>query len=128
MGAVNHHNLRPFGDSIMEFQKIKRLPQQLLSAIAVEGVATRQMVHVYARHGRGKLHLSPPQQQPSNEELRMASEQLKDIPRSLIFLLMFLIPIPGFVGGYALIAIALEKSCGDKIQLLPTRFRSFWRS
>lgn len=112
----------------MELQKIKRLPRQLLSAIAVEGVETGRMVHVYARHGRGKLHLSPPQHQPSTEELHMASEQLKDIPRSLIFLLMFLVPIPGFVGGYALIAIALERSFGDKIKLLPTRFRTFWQS
>jgi hypothetical protein len=109
----------------MNFRKITQLPRQLLWAIVMEGVGTSKMVHTYARHGTGKLNLTPVHLHPTPEELEVAAEQLKDIPRSLIFIVVFLIPVPGFVGGYALIAIAAEKWMGNKIKLLPTRFRPF---
>ena len=81
------------------------------------------MVYIYARYGSGKLKLTPTHRHPTREELQVAGEQLKDIPRSLLFLFIFLIPLPGMVGGYALIAIIIERWLGNKIKLLPTRFR-----
>lgn len=107
----------------MKFREITRLPRQFLWAIAMEGVGTTRMIHVYARHVTRNLNLRSPQQNPSSEELQVAGEQLKDIPRSLLFLVVFLIPVPGFVGGYTLAAISMEKWSGDKIKLIPSRFR-----
>lgn len=100
-----------------------RLPRQFLWAIVMEGVGTTRMVHIYARLGTGKLKLTPIHRRPTREELYVAGEQLKDIPRSLIFIVVFLIPLPGMVGGYVLISIMVERWLGNKIKLLPTRFR-----
>ena len=107
----------------MKFQKMTQLPRQLLWAIVMEGVGTTRMIHTYARHGSGKLKLTPAHLHPTPEELLEAGEQLKDIPRSLLFLVVFLIPVPGFVGGYTIVAISMEKRFGGKVKLLPTRFR-----
>ncbi len=107
----------------MNYREMTQLPRQLLRAVVMEGVGTTRMVHVYARQGTGKLRLTPARLHPTPEELELAGEQLKDIPRSLLFLLMFLIPLPGFVGGYALVAIAFERWMGNRIKVLPTRFR-----
>ncbi|MDO8367570.1 MAG: hypothetical protein Q7T20_12285 [Saprospiraceae bacterium] len=107
----------------MKFREMTRLPRQLMWAIAMEGVGTSRMITVYARHGTRNLNLRPPHRQPTAEELHVAGEQLRDIPRSLLFLAVFLIPVPGFVGGYTLAAIATERWMGNKIQVLPTRFR-----
>ncbi len=111
----------------MKFYKITQLPRQFLWAIAMEGVGTTRMLHVYARHVTGKLRLTPVHRHPTQEELHVAREQLKDIPRSLVFLVVFLIPVPGFVGGYAIAAIAAERWMGHKIKLIPTRFRHLLR-
>lgn len=100
-----------------------KLPRQLLLAMMMEGVGTTQMMHTYARQGTGKLNLIPAHRNPTREELNTASEQLKEIPRYLLFLVFFLIPVPGFVGGYALVAISIEKKFGAKVKLLPTRLR-----
>jgi len=107
----------------MKFRQITRLPRQFLWAIAMEGVGTTRMIHVYARHGTRKLKLRSAHRNPSPAELQVAHEQLKDIPRSLLFLVVFLIPLPGVVGGYALAALSMEKWSGDKIKLIPSRFR-----
>ncbi len=107
----------------MKLLALAQLPRQLLWAVVMEGVGTTKMVHTYARQGTGKLRLSPVHRHPTPEELQIAGEQLKDIPRSLLFLLVFLIPVPGFVGGYTLAAISLEKKFGDRIKLIPSRFR-----
>ncbi|MFN0175287.1 MAG: hypothetical protein ACKVU0_11610 [Saprospiraceae bacterium] len=108
----------------MNFREITQLPRQFLWAIVMEGVGTTRMVHIYARQGSGKLRITPAHLHPTPEELELADEQLKDIPRSLLFLLVFLIPVPGFVGGYTLVAISLEKRFGYKVKLIPSRFRS----
>lgn len=107
----------------MKFRKIIQVTRQFLWAILMEGVGTTRMMHVYARHGSGKLKLTPAHWRPTEEELQVAGEQLKDIPRSLLFIAVFFIPLPGFVGGYALLAIMIERWLGNKIKLLPTRFR-----
>ncbi len=110
----------------MRFKKLTRLPRQILRAIVMEGVGTGRMLHTYVRHGGRKLNLTPTHRHPSSEELRVAGEQLSDVPRSLVFIAVVLIPIPGFVGGYAVMAVAAERLMGDRIKLLPTRFRHFF--
>lgn len=107
----------------MKSGEITRLPRKLLWACVMEGVGTTRMIHIYTRYASGKLNLSPQHRRPTREELYVAGEQLKDIPRSLIFIVVFLIPLPGMVGGYVLISIMVERWLGNKIKLLPTRFR-----
>ena len=110
----------------MKMRELTRLPRQLLWAIVMEGVGTGRMLHTYVRHGSGKLKLTPAHLHPTPEELKVAGEQLKDVPRSLVFIVVFLSPIPGFVGGYAIAAVAAERLMGGRIKLLPTRFRHFF--
>ena len=107
----------------MKFPEITQFSRQVLWAFVMEGVGTTKMVHTFAKQASGRLNLTPAHLHPSPEELRLADAQLKDIPRSLLFLVMFLVPVPGFVGGYALAAISMEKHFGDKVKLLPRRFR-----
>ncbi len=108
----------------MKFQQASKLPRRLLWAMLHEGVETGRMMHVFVRYGSGKLSLAPRHRHPSSEELRGAGAQLKDVPRTLLFLVVVLTPIPGFVGGYALLAITAEKWSGNKFKVLPTRLRA----
>lgn len=95
----------------------------MLWALLMEGVETSRMMHVYARHGTGKLRIIPKHKKPTPEEMREASEQLKDIPRFLPFFVVVVVPVPGVTEGYALVAITLEKWLGHKFKLLPSQFR-----
>lgn len=107
----------------MKLREITRLPRQMLWAVVLEGVDAGRMMNVYARHGSGKLRLTPAHRHPTPEELREAGEQLKDTTRFLPFFVAAIIPVPGVVQGYVLVAVSLEKYLGDNIKLLPTRFR-----
>ena len=89
----------------------------------MEGVETKEMLHIYARHGAGKLLLISKHQQPSEEELQQAKEQLRDIPRFLPFFIIIVVPAPGITEGYALLAVTLEKWLGERISLLPSQMR-----
>jgi len=95
----------------------------MLWAFLMEGVETKQMLHVYARYGRGKLLFFTKTNDPTPEELQKAKEQLKDIPRFLPFFIVVVVPAPGVTEGYALLAITLEKWLGRRISLLPSQFR-----
>jgi hypothetical protein len=95
----------------------------MLWALLMEGLETSRMVHVYARHGTGKLRIIPKHKKPTPEELHEASEQLKDIPRFLPFFVVVAVPVPGVTEGYTLVAITLEKWLGHKFRLLPSQFR-----
>jgi hypothetical protein len=92
-------------------------------AMVMEGVETTQMVKVFARHGTGKLRLTPANRKPTPEEMRAAVEQLKDIPRFLPFFVIFVVPVPGLTEGYAVVALTLERWLGDRMKLLPSQFR-----
>lgn len=107
----------------MKLREIIRLPKHLLWALVMEGVETTQMLKTFARHGSGKLRLTPAHRNPTPEELRQAVEQLKDIPRFLPFFIVVVVPVPGVTESYALVAVTLEKWLGHKIRLLPSRFR-----
>ena len=105
------------------FRRIIRFPRKMLWAFLMEGVETKQMLHTYARYGRGKLLFFTKTNDPTAEELQQAREQLKDIPRFLPFFVVILVPAPGVTEGYALLAITLEKWLGRRITLLPSQFR-----
>lgn len=105
------------------FRRIIRFPRMMLWAFLMEGVETKQMLHVYARYGRGKLLFFTKTNDPTPEELQKAKEQLKDIPRFLPFFIVVVVPAPGVTEGYALLAITLEKWLGRRISLLPSQFR-----
>ena len=105
------------------FRRIIRFPRMMLWAFLMEGIETKQMLHVYARYGRGKLLFFTKTNDPTPEELKKAKEQLKDIPRFLPFFIVVVVPAPGVTEGYALLAITLEKWLGRRISLLPSQFR-----
>ena len=111
----------------MKFREITRLPRRMLWAMVMEGVETTRMVKVYARQGTGKLHLTPAHRNPTPEELQQAGEQLKDIPRFLPFFVVVVVPLPGVVEGYALMAITLERWLGERFRLLPSQFRPIFK-
>ena len=99
----------------------------MLWAFVMEGVETTRMLHVFGRHGSGKLRLTPVHRRPTPEELAVAMEQLKDLPRFLPFFVVILVPLPGVTEGYALVVITLEKWLGNKVRLLPSQFRDIWK-
>lgn len=106
-----------------KFREVIRLPRRMLWALVMEGVETTKMVHTFARHGSGKLRLLPKHRHPTEEELREAVEQLKDIPRFLPFFVVVVVPVPGVTEGYALVAMTLERWLGKKVKFLPSQFR-----
>lgn len=109
-----------------QFRRIIRFPRMLLWAFFLESMETKQMLHTYARYGRGKLLFFTKTNEPSPEELQQAREQLKDIPRFLPFFVVIAVPAPGVTEGYALLAITLEKWLGHRISLLPSHFRAIF--
>ncbi len=111
----------------MKFRKITRLPRKFLWAVVLEGVDAGRMMNTYARHGTGKLRLTPAHRHPTEEELKEAAEQLKNTTRFLPFFVAAIIPVPGIVQGYVLVMISLERYLGDNIKLLPTRFRNLFK-
>ena len=95
----------------------------MMWAMVMEGVETSRMVRVFARMGTSKLKLTPAHKNPTDEEMRAAVEQLKDIPRFLPFFVIVVVPVPGITEGYAVVALTLERWLGDKMKLLPSQFR-----
>ncbi len=108
----------------MKFREVIKLPRRMLWAMVMEGVETTRMMKVFARHGTGKLRLTPAHRNPTPEELHEAIEQLKDIPRFLPFFVVVVVPLPGIAEGYAVVALTLERWLGHKFRLLPSRFRN----
>ena len=91
--------------------------------MVMEGVETTRMVKIFARHGTGKLRLTPAHRNPTPEQLKEAVEQLKDIPRFLPFFVVVVVPVPGITEGYAVVALTLERWLGDRMKFLPSQFR-----
>jgi hypothetical protein len=111
-----------------QFRRIIRFPRMLLWALFLEGVETKQMVHVYIRHGAGKLLLLSKNKQPTAAEMQKAKEQLRDIPRFLPFFVIIIVPAPGVTEGYALLAVTLERWLGQRISLLPSQIRKVFQA
>jgi hypothetical protein len=106
----------------MDLRKYAQAPKLIFEAIAGDGLGTTQMVHTYIRYGGRKLRIKGVA--PTDEEMQRASNQLKDLPRLLVLLMVFLMPVPGFVGLYMFMALLLERYWGNKISVIPMRYRS----
>lgn len=110
----------------MKFRQVIRFPRRLLWAMFLESVETKNMVRTFVRHGQGRLLLRT-SKKPSEEEMRQAVEQLKDIPKFLPFFMVIVVPVPGVTEGYMLLAVTLEKWLGSKVSLLPSQFRELFK-
>ena len=99
----------------------------MLWGLVMEGAETRHMLKVFARHGSGKFRFMRTRSQPTPEEMGAAVEQLKDIPRFLPFFVIVVVPLPGVVEGYALVALTLETMAGQRVRLLPSQFSQILR-
>jgi hypothetical protein len=111
----------------MKLRDITKLPRKMVWAMVMEGVETTRMVKVFARHGTGKLRLTPAHRNPTPEQLKEAVEQLKDIPRFLPFFVVVIVPVPGITEGYAVVALTLERWLGDRMRFLPSQFRHVFK-
>lgn len=101
----------------------KDISKNVLNAFKNEGLETAEMASVFNRHIRKKLNLNNRKDNPTKEELRIALNQLKDIPKLLPFAVVLLAaPIPGSSTMYTIFAYFLKKKSGGKINLLPDSF------
>jgi hypothetical protein len=106
----------------MDLRKYIQAPRHVMEAIAGDGIGTTRMVQTYLRYSSEKLRITGIA--PTEEEMQRAANQLKDLPRLVLLLMVFLMPVPGMVGLFVLSAIMLERFWGDKIRVIPTRYRS----
>ncbi len=112
---------------VTKFRKFTRIPKRLLWAFVMEGMETKDMVATFAKKGTGKLLFRTRSIEPSEEEMKKALAQLKDIPRFLPFFIFIAVPAPGVTEGYVLVAMTLEKWLGQKFSLLPSHFRNIFQ-
>jgi hypothetical protein len=110
----------------IKFNRIVRIPKLMLWAAVMESKETTEMLQIFARQGKKKLIVRPAEG-PTEEEMKKAVEQLKDIPRFLPFFMFVVVPAPGVTEGYVLLAITLEKWLGHKVSLLPSHFRNIFK-
>ncbi len=96
---------------------------KLGNAARLEAVETRDMARTFGKLLNGKLRLGRTDNLPSEQEIRDAFNQLKDIPRFLPFFSMVFLPVPGITEAYILLAFSLEKLSGGSISLLPSQIR-----
>jgi hypothetical protein len=110
----------------IRLRKIIRYPRLMLWALWMEGIETKQMLHTFARQGKGVILFSTQSERPTPEEMKKAYAQLKDLPRMLPFFILVVMPAPGVTEGYAILAITLEKWLGHRFRLLPNQFRKIF--
>ncbi len=110
----------------LKFKRVIRYPKLMLWAFFMEGVDTKNMLQTFARQGAVKLFPAS-SQRPTDEEIKAAMAQLKDLPRMLPFFVVAVVPAPGVTEGYALLALTLEKWLGQRISLLPSRIRAVFQ-
>ena len=112
---------------VTRFKKITRVPRMMFWAFVMEGVETKQMIQTFALKGKTHLRIANPEKGPTEEEMRKAIQQLRDLPRFLPFFVFIVAPMPGVTEGYVLLAVSLEKWLGLKVSLLPSHFRKVFQ-
>jgi hypothetical protein len=121
----------PVGKPTSRYKKglnrLMKMPRMMLWALFMEGVETKQMLHTFARHGKGLLYLKMEGDKPTEEEMRQAKEQLRDLPKFIPFFVFVVVPLPGVTEGYALMAVTLENWLGLKVSLLPSQFSKIFK-
>ena len=110
-----------FNDKVKE---ATRLTKKLLKAVRAEGQETLDMLQIFARELRHRLHLDSREDEPTDEEIRSALEQLKQVPKFAPYAIILLVsPIPFGSLFYTLFALKLNKLTNGKINILPKTFR-----
>ncbi|MCF8248152.1 MAG: hypothetical protein K9J37_09025 [Saprospiraceae bacterium] len=105
-------------------RRAARMPRLMLWAFMMESIETKNMVRTFVKQGKGQILLSKQSEPPTEEEIRDAMEQLKDLPKFLPFFIFIAVPVPGVTESYVLLAVSLEKWLGQKFSLLPSHFRA----
>jgi hypothetical protein len=108
-------------------RKATRMPRMMLWAFIMEGIETKNMVRTFVKQGKGQLLLSKEDEPPTEEEIREAMEQLKDLPKFLPFFVFIAMPVPGVTESYVLLAVSIEKWLGERFSLLPSHFRDIFK-
>ncbi|MBK8562044.1 MAG: hypothetical protein IPN76_01475 [Saprospiraceae bacterium] len=93
-------------------RRASRMPRMMLWAFMMEGIETKNMVRTFVKQGKGQLLLSKESAPPTEEEIREAMEQLKDLPKFLPFFVFIAMPIPGVTESYVLLAVSIENGWG----------------
>ena len=100
---------------------------KLSHAARMEAVETRDMAVVFGKILRRRLGINGKQELPSEEEIKAAIEQLKDIPKFLPFFSFIFMHVPGITEMYILLAFSIERLSGGNISLLPSQVRRAMR-
>ena len=108
-------------------RRAARMPRLMLWAFMMESIETKNMVRTFVKQGKGQILLSKQSEPPTEEEIRDAMEQLKDLPKFLPFFIFIAMPVPGVTESYVLLAVSLEKWLGQKFSLLPSHFRAVFQ-
>lgn len=108
-------------------RRVARVPRMMFWAFMMEGIETKKMVQTFVKQGQGRLLLFKKSEPPTEQEIREAIEQLKDLPKFLPFFVFITVPVPGVTESYVLLAVTLEKWLGQKFSLLPTHFRKIFQ-
>lgn len=108
-------------------RKASRIPRMMFWAFMMEGIETKNMVRTFVKQGKGQLLLSKDSEPPTEEEIREAMEQLKDLPKFLPFFVFIAMPVPGVTESYVLLAVSIEKWLGERFSLLPSHFRNIFQ-
>jgi len=90
-------------------------------AAKMEAVETRDMANTFGRLLAAKLKINKKGELPTEQEIREAISQLKDIPRFLPFFTVVFLPVPGITEAYIFLAVTLEKLSKGTISLLPSQ-------
>lgn len=96
---------------------------KLSRAAKMEAVETREMAVTLSRLLRRKFRPNGDTPLPSEQEIKAAMEQLKDLPRFLPFFSLIFMPVPGITELYIVTALSLERFSKGKISLLPSQLR-----
>ena len=99
----------------------KRLIEKTIAGFGQEARETKEMAQLFFRLLENKLRLNERKEPPTEEEVKAAIEQLKDIGRISVFASISILP----GGGFSLIGLELlAKKFGIKnFTFVPTSFR-----
>jgi hypothetical protein len=101
--------------------KTKKLLEKTIGGVGVEAKETEEMAKAFFRLLEHKLRLSERREPPTEEEVKEAIEQLKDIGRLSVFASISILP----GGGFSLIGLELlARKFGIKnFTFIPSAFR-----
>jgi hypothetical protein len=96
-------------------------------AAKMEAVETREMAITLSRLLKRRLRPNDQKELPSEQEIKAAMEQLKDLPKFLPFFSLMFMPVPGITELYIITALSLERFSKGRISLLPSQLRQMVR-